>query len=106
MGEQTSELSEHLLGMRPYVLIEAAVDPDDGELVLKIKAGGGATEQIGALPFMMITTLAAEQNPLTMAIGEYLAEFPEHHDALASFAETLGVPMPGTAPYAPEVGRG
>jgi hypothetical protein len=102
MGEQTIELSQHLLGMRPYVLIEADVNPADGELVLKIKVGGGASEQVGALPFMMITTLAADQNPLTMAIGEYLAEFPEHRDALANFAETLGVPMPDAS----EVDRG
>lgn len=98
MDEQSIKLSQHLLGMRPYILIEADVDPDDGELILKIKAGGGANEQVGALPFMMITELPAGRNPLTMAIGEYLAEFPEHGAALASFAETLGVPMPDGAP--------
>jgi hypothetical protein len=89
-------LSQHLLGMNPYVLIEAEADPADGELVLKIKAGGGAAEMVGALPMMMLTELPAEKNPLTMAIGEYLERAPEHRDALAGFAESLGVPMPET----------
>lgn len=91
---ETIELSQVILGMRPYVLIEAAADPSDGELVLKIKAGGGAGEMVGALPFMMIAELPADQNPLTMAIAEYVGVFPEHREALAGFAEALNVPMP------------
>lgn len=90
------ELIQPILGMQPYVLIEADIDPDDGELVLKVKAGGGPSDsEIGYLPMMMLTQLAAERNPLTMAISEYLAEFPEHVDALRGFAEALDVPMPG-----------
>lgn len=95
MGEQTIELSQVILGMQPYVLIEADTDPADGELVLKVKGGGGAAEQIGALPFLMLTQLPVESNPLTTAIGEYLAEFPDHREVIGSFAECLGVPMPG-----------
>jgi hypothetical protein len=96
MGRETIELTQHLLGMRPYVLIEADVDPADGELVLKIEAGGGATEQIGSLPFMMIGQLPAGQNPLTMAIEEYLVEFPDDREVMARFADVLDVPMPDT----------
>lgn len=103
MGEQTIELSEHMLGMRPYVLIEAAIDPAGGELVLKVKAGGGAAEAIGHLPFMMLTGLPAETNTITMAIGEYLVEFPDHREVLASFADVIGVPMPDSAPNPPAV---
>jgi hypothetical protein len=93
-SSQRIELTQVILGMQPYVLIEADVDPADGELVLKVKAGGGATEMIGALPLMMVTQLPADQNPLTIAIGEYLAEFPAHREALTGFAEILDVPMP------------
>lgn len=100
------ELIQPILGMQPYVLIEADLDPDDGELVLKVKAGGGPSDaEIGYLPMMMLTQLPAEQNPLTMAIGEYLAEFPDHRDALEGFAEVLGLPMPEAAPQSPEVTR-
>lgn len=96
MGEQTIELSQPILGMDPYVLIEAVADPADGELVLKIKAGGGVTQdEIGALPFLMITTLPTEQNPITAAITEHLDDRPEHREALTAFADALGVPMPG-----------
>lgn len=84
------------LGLRPYVLIEADTDPADGELVLKIKAGGGpSATEIGALPMLMLTELPAESNPLTTCIREYLVEFPDHREVLAGFAECLGVPMPG-----------
>jgi hypothetical protein len=88
------ELIQTILGLRPYVLIEADTDPADGELVLKIEAGGGAADMIGALPMMMLSQLPADQNPITAAIGEYLAESPEHREAIAGFAEALGVPMP------------
>jgi hypothetical protein len=91
---ETVTLTEHWLGLKPYVLIEADTDPADGELVLKVKAGGGAAEMIGALPMMMLTELPAETNPLTVAIGEYLTEFPAHREALAGFAECIGAPMP------------
>ncbi len=97
MTHETIELTQHMLGLKPYVLIEAEADPDDGELLLRVKCGGGAAEMPGSLPFMMITELPAETNPMTMAIEEYLAQFPDHREALAGFAETLGIPLRGTA---------
>jgi hypothetical protein len=95
MGSETIELSQHILGMQPYVLIEASADPDDGELVLSVKAGGGAAEQIGALPLMMLGNLPAADNPLTQAVAELLAEEPApDREALRRFADYVGFPMP------------
>lgn len=88
------ELTQCLLGMKPYVLIEADTDPDDGELVLAVKVGGGAQEQPGALPMLMLTTLAADQNPLMEAVSLALADHPEDRAALARFAEVVGFEMP------------
>lgn len=97
MGRETIEIRQVILGMRPYVLIEADTDPADGELVLKIEAGGGAAEQIGALPMMMLMELPAEGNPLVMAIADVLDQGGEY-ETLRKLAEYIGLPMPGTAP--------
>lgn len=92
---ETIELIQPILGMTPYVLIEADKDSDDGELVLKVKAGRLPNSQsIGYIPFLMITELPAESNPLTIGIREHLADHPEHREALTAFADSLGVPMP------------
>ncbi len=99
MGRETIELSQHILGMQPYVLIEAEEDPADGELVLRVKAGGGAAEMIGALPMMMLAELPAETNLLTRAVAELLAMDPApDQETLRRFAEHVGFPMPDTAP--------
>lgn len=96
---ETIELIQPILGMNPYVLIEAEKDPDDGELVLRARAGAlPDAKDIGVLPMLLITELPAESNPLTKAIAEHLADHPDHRDALASFAEALNVPMPDGAP--------
>ena len=95
MGSETIELSQHLLGMLPYVLIEADTDPADGELVLKVKAGGGAAEQIGALPMMMLMELPAEGNPLVMAIADVLDQGGDR-ETLRKLADHIGLPMPDT----------
>jgi hypothetical protein len=94
---ETIEVTQVWLGMRPYVLIEAEADPADGELVLRVNAGGGAAEDVGALPFMMICELPADQNPITITIAEYLDGHPDHREALAGFAAALGVGMPDGA---------
>lgn len=49
-------LTQHVLGMKPFVLIEAVKD-DQGELKLQIEAGGGAERDVAALPFLMLTTV-------------------------------------------------
>lgn len=90
---ESIELLQPILGMQPYVLIEAGADPADGELVLKVNAGGGAKD-VGTLPMLLLMELAADQNPLTMAIREHLADHPGDREALARFADTISVPMP------------
>lgn len=91
------ELINPILGMQPYVLIEADTDPDDGELVLNVRSGGGAAEQIGALPMLMVTSLAAADNPLVEAATMALANHPEDREALARFAKIVGFDMPGAS---------
>lgn len=94
METETIELIQPILGMTPYVLIEAEKD-GDGELVLKVKAGRlPDAKDVGTLPMLLITELPAESNPLTDAIREHLTEHPDHREALASFAEGLNIPMP------------
>lgn len=101
---ESIQLTQVLLGLRPYVLIEAAADPEDGELVLKINAGGGAAEEIGALPYMMLMELPAEQNPITKGIADLLDDHPGDQDAMIRLAEVLGVPMPGSCEGLPDGG--
>jgi hypothetical protein len=73
MGEQTIELTQVWLGLKPYVLIEADVDPADGELVLRVDAGGGAQEEIGALPLMMLGQLP--DGPLITMLRDLRSEY-------------------------------
>lgn len=100
MSTETITLTEHLLGLRPYVLIEAKPDPDDeNELALDVSAGGGAAKMIGALPLMMLSSLPAETNLLTGAVAEVLANYSGHpesvvRDVLGAFADHVGFPMP------------
>lgn len=92
------ELIQPILGMRPYTLIEADTDPADGELVLRILAGGGpTTKDVGLLPFLMVAQLPADQNPITEAIRDCLAKRPDDRGALSRFAEYIDVPMPEAA---------
>lgn len=96
---RTVTLVQMMLGLQPYVLIEADTDPEDDELIIKVNAGGGVEpERIGHLPLLMLTQLPAEQNPLTEAVEHVLAGRPESRDILANFAEYVGFPMPGADP--------
>lgn len=95
MGRETIELTQRILGMKPYVLIEADTDPADGELVLSVAAGGGAADQLAALPFMMLTQMAASENLLTQAAAELLTQDPApDRETLRRFADYVGFPMP------------
>ncbi len=91
-GSETIELIQPILGMQPYVLIEA--EAEDGELSLSVNAGGGAQEDIGVLPYMFLSTLPAEQNPLTKGIADMRARHAEDREALSRFAEHMSIPMP------------
>lgn len=92
---ESIEIKQVLLGLKPYVLIEAEADPDDGELVLSVNAGAGAGEQISAMPLMLVAQMPAEDNLLTEAVGYVLAEHPGDREALARLAAEVGFPMPG-----------
>lgn len=78
VGTETITLTEVILGLRPYVLIEADVDPADGALVLKVNAGGGAGEEPAVLPMLMLTEMPAESNPISQVLA---ALFTEIRDA-------------------------
>ena len=96
-------LTQTVLGLHPYVLIEAKYeapesDADDG-LRLATQCGGGV-ESIGILPLLLVTTLPAEENPLTAAVKSFIDE-AVHKDDVANvvelfhaFAEYVGFPMP------------
>jgi hypothetical protein len=101
-GRSTVSLTQHVLGLHPYVLIEAKYeapesDDDDG-LRLATQCGGGV-ESIGLLPLLLVTTLPAEENPLTAAVRQYVesvgpARAMRLDEAVAGFAKFVGFPMP------------
>lgn len=98
MSTDRIELIQPILGMKPYVLIEAHIDPADSELVLQVQAGGGAEEQVSALPFMLVAQLPAGDNPITEGIAQLLRENPEaNRETLVKLANVLNVPMPEVA---------
>lgn len=97
---QTFQLVEVVLGLRPYTLIEAKYvtpdedDPDDDGLRVAGRYGGGA--DAGALPLLWLTSLPAEQNPLTAAVKALLDAYPAAEalaESLETFAEYVGFPM-------------
>lgn len=93
---ETITLIQPILGMEPYILIVADKDPADDELVLRINAGGGAAEEIGVLPFMLISQLPADKNPITQGIADLLDDHPGDAEAMVRLTEYLGIPMPGS----------
>jgi hypothetical protein len=93
---ETFTLTQHLLGLRPYVLIEAKPDDDDPEeLALAVSAGRVEDDKIGYLPLLMLTALPANINPLTIAAEAMIVEHPDLAEPLAAFAEYVGFPMTG-----------
>jgi hypothetical protein len=92
---ESIELIQVLLGDRPYVLIEADLDPADSELILKVRVGGGAQQQPGYLPFMFVSELPPESNPVTEGIQILLDQHPESdRTTLHRLTDILCVPMP------------
>lgn len=92
MTHESITLTQHWLGTRPYVLIEAALDAE-GELALDVSVGGGATEDRGALPFMMLANLPADENPITDVLRALQAEPEISPTTIARVAKELGVPL-------------
>jgi hypothetical protein len=99
---ETVKLTQHVLGMEPYVLIRAVKvepdegDPDDDGLRLKVEHNN----QGPALATMFVLNLPVEQNPITAAIKSVLDANGEHPDyqvmveTLGLFADFCDVPMP------------
>lgn len=90
-------LTQHLLGLEPYVLIRAVkVDPEDeGDDGLRLKVEHNDSGV--ALAAMYVLNLPAESNPITAAIKAVIdanGEFPEVAEVLGLFAEFCDVPMP------------
>lgn len=67
MAAETITITQHLLGMEPYVLIQFAIDESDGQPVAKIEAGGGCDDIRSALLFAL-----AGMDPLTTEEVELL----------------------------------
>lgn len=99
---QTVTLTQHMLGLEPYVLIRAVKtapeDESDDGLRLSIEQGGGAMG--GELAALFLLNLPAEENPFTAAVKAVLdanAEHPDYQamvDTLGLFAEFCDFPMP------------
>jgi hypothetical protein len=100
----TVSLTQHVLGLHPYVLIEAkyeAPDSDDDDGLRLATQCGGGVESLGVLPLLLVTTLPAEENPLTAAVRQFLDEVaPDARDrfnvreTFVAFADFVGFPMP------------
>lgn len=93
------ELATYMLGLYPYVVIEARPASDgSGEPALYATPGGGAEEDLSVLPVLLITSLPAADNPITRELvrlrdvvaGSDLS--PEY--VIDKVAEALGVEMP------------
>jgi hypothetical protein len=99
LGRETIELKTHMLGLHPYVLIQAIVnepvDGDDDGIRLRMEQGGGI---LGAeLATLFVISLPAEDNPFTAAIKAVIdanPERPEVVEVLSLFAEFCDLPMP------------
>lgn len=76
MGEQTIRVTQHLLGMSPYTLIEMRQASDgSGEPALFIEAGGGAEEQPTYMPLLVVTEApASDDNPLAVMLRDVVRE--------------------------------
>ena len=101
VGVETISLTQAVLGLRPYVLIESKVvepdGPDDDGLRIAMTAGGGAEEAPASMALLFVTSVAAEDNPLTRAVKEMLEAYPAAEalaESLGAFAEYVGFPMP------------
>lgn len=99
---RTIQLTQHMLGLDPYVLIRAVkVDGEDDEddgFRLKVEYGGGAEGP--DLAALYLLNLPADQNPITAAIKAVIEANPDEPvigEVLATFAEFCDVPMPGGA---------
>lgn len=69
----TTEITQVLLGFRPYVLIEAKLGPDgDDDLRLVINAGGGPSgiEDIAGMLAMALTEIPGGQALMRQIVTE------------------------------------
>ncbi len=99
------ELTSVMLGFRPYLLLEAKADPEDPEgLLLDVRAGAGAGEEIGALALLFLTSLPFRDNPLSQVLADMIADIKEDAkgslkdigaavSAIRMVAKQLGVPL-------------
>lgn len=81
VSEEFVTLTQPLLGLRPYVLIELRPASDgSGEPALFIDAGGGAEEDSLALPLMAVTEVEPERSIVAAMLRE-LFESGQHDRA-------------------------
>lgn len=100
---ETITLSQHMLGLEPYLLIRVFTKPeaereDDDGFRLRVESGGGAQgPDLGAL---YLLNVPAAQNPLTAAIKDMIQanpDAPQVREVLAAFADHCDIPMPELA---------
>lgn len=79
------ELRQFVLGLTPYVVIEMREASDgSGDPALFIQAGGGAQEEVLALPLLVLSEGAPEGNPVAEMLRRLASESrsPEGLDML------------------------
>lgn len=61
---ETIQLSQHLLGVEPYILIQiTGDDPDDPEnVIVNLEHGGGISNKAAAIEFLKAVIESAEEN--------------------------------------------
>ena len=69
------ELNTHLLGMEPYTLIVLRKASDgSGDPALHVEAGGGAEEDPGMMPLLVVTERSAEESQVAEMLRELWAD--------------------------------
>lgn len=75
---ETITLTQVILGLNPYVLIECEDGPGEG-VELKIRAGGiPVADQIGYLPLLMLQELPLDSNPVSQELNKMIRDVQEN----------------------------
>lgn len=87
------EITQHWLGMEPYVLIQLKLGDEGPEDVrARIERGGGVDtmSEVGSVLAMALSGLDDDDNPLAHELTDLVTEHPEHAAVVAMIRERLG----------------